>query len=241
MAETLLESELFGHERGAFTGADRPRAGLFEQADGGTLFLDEVGDMSPRMQADLLRVLQSGEVRRIGGAHTKRVDVRVIAATHRDLETMIRRGEFRQDLYFRLKVLSLRLPPLRERRTDIPLLVQELLDRLAPEGKARPVISQRAMRRMCSHAWPGNVRELENVVRELLVLGVETIDVEHLPDEILGPRSLQSPTGSLRDLEAGAIRRAVESAGGSRTHAARLLGIDRKTLYLKLKRLELER
>ncbi len=243
MSETLLETELFGHERGAFTGADRPRAGLFEQAHGGTLFLDEVGDMSPRMQADLLRALQSGEVRRIGGSQTKRVDVRVIAATHRDLERLIRRGEFRQDLYFRLNVLSVRLPALREHTADIPLLARELLTRLTPEGRAIPVISERATRRLLSHPWPGNVRELENVVRRLLVLGVETIEVEHLPEEIFGQRSQQGAarsTSSLRSLEADAIRRAVDAAGGSRTEAARRLGIDRKTLYLKLKRLDLE-
>jgi transcriptional regulator with GAF, ATPase, and Fis domain len=243
MAENLLETELFGHERGAFTGADRPRPGLFEQAHGGTIFLDEVGDMSPRMQADLLRVLQSGEVRRVGGSQTKRVDVRVIAATHRDLEQMIRRGEFRQDLYFRLNVLSVRLPALCDRTGDIPLLARELLARFAPAGRPVPVVSERAMRRLASHPWTGNVRELENVVRRLLVLGVETIEVEHLPAEIFGRRPAQttaSSTSTLRRLETEAIRRAVEDAGGSRTEAARRLGIDRKTLYLKLKRLDVE-
>ena len=247
MSETLLETELFGHERGAFTGADRPRAGLFEQAHGGTLFLDEVGDMSPRMQADLLRALQSGEVRRVGGREAKRVDVRVIAATHRDLEQMIRRGDFRQDLYFRLNVLSVRLPALRDRPTDIPPLVRELIARLTPEGRSAPAISERALRRLVSHPWPGNVRELENVAQRLLVQGVATIEAEHLPAELLRPRSQRNLSGSvssassLRRLEAEAIRRAVEAAGGSRTEAARLLGIDRKTLYHKLKRLELDR
>jgi len=243
MAESLLETELFGHERGAFTGADRPRPGLFEHAHGGTIFLDEVGDMSPRMQADLLRVLQSGEVRRVGGRDAKRVDVRVIAATHRDLEQMIRRGDFRHDLYFRLNVLSLRLPALRDRSSDIPLLVRELLVRFAPAGQPVPVVSERVMRRLASHPWTGNVRELENVVRRLLVLGVETIEVEHLPAEIFGRRPAHSPLNSastLRRVEAEAIRRAVEDAGGSRTEAARRLGIDRKTLYLKLKRLDVE-
>jgi transcriptional regulator with GAF, ATPase, and Fis domain len=237
--ENLLESELFGHERGAFTGAERARAGLFEQTDGGTLFLDEVGDMSARMQADLLRVLQSGEVRRVGGRETKHVDVRVIAATHRDLEDMIRRGEFRQDLYFRLRVLSVRLPALRDRPGDVALIVSELLPRFAVPGQSVPVVSERALRSLEAYDWPGNVRELENVVRHLLVQGVETIEEEHLPAEILRQPVRRGHATSLRRIEAAAIRRAVEAAGGSRTEAARLLGIDRKTLYLKLKRLEL--
>ncbi len=241
MAETLLESELFGHERGAFTGADRARPGLFELAHRGTLFLDEVGDMSPRMQADLLRALQSGEVRRIGGRETKHVDVRVIAATHRDLAELIRRGEFRQDLYFRLNVLSLHLPPLRNHPDDIPLLAGELLGRLAADGRPAPVVSERAMRRLVAYSWPGNVRELENVVRRLLVQRVPTIEEEHLPAEILRPHAQFDRAGSLRRLEDDAIRGAVEAAGGRRADAARLLGINRKTLYLKMKRLGLDR
>jgi two-component system response regulator HydG len=169
--------------------------------------------------------------------------VRVIAATHRDLEQMIRRGDFRQDLYFRLNVLSVRLPALRDRASDIPLLARELLNRFATAGRAVPIISERAVRRLVSHPWTGNVRELENVVRRLLVLGIETIEVEHLPAEIFGRRPGRNPassTSSLRRLEAEAIKRAVEDAGGSRTEAARILGIDRKTLYLKLKRLDLD-
>jgi DNA-binding NtrC family response regulator len=199
--------------------------------------------MSPRMQADLLRVLQSGEVRRVGGSQTKRVDVRVLAATHRDLEQMIRGGEFRQDLYFRLNVLTVHMPALRDRAADIPLLARELLTRFGSAGRPVPVLSERAVRRLVSHPWTGNVRELENVIQRLLVLGAETIDVEQLPSEIFGDRQRRTPgasTSSLRRLEAEAIRRAVKDAGGSRTAAARLLGIDRKTLYLKLKRLDIE-
>jgi len=239
MAETLLETELFGHERGAFTGADRPSPGLFEAAHNGTLFLDEVGDMSPRMQGDLLRALQSGEVRRVGGRDTKRVDVRVIAATHRDLAAMVQCSEFRQDLYFRLDVLGLKLPALRERAGDVPLLLQEILTRLAPESPL-PQVSERALRRLSAYPWPGNVRELENVARQLLLLGVETIDEQHLPPHIRKVPPRIGASGSLQRVEEEAIRRAVAATGGRRAAAARMLGIDRKTLYLKLKRLGLE-
>ncbi len=240
VAETLLEAELFGHERGAFTGADRARPGLFEVADRGTLFLDEVGDMSPRMQADLLRVLQSGEVRRVGARDTKRVDVRVIAATHRDLEQLIGRDLFRQDLFFRLNVLSLTLPPLRDRRDDIPLLLAEILARLASGQREAPQIAERAMRLLATYAWPGNVRELENVARRLLVQEVDRIEAEHLPAEILKPVARSEHSGSLQRAESDAIRRALQSSAGRRADAARILGIDRKTLYVKLKRLQLE-
>jgi len=235
IAESLLESELFGHERGAFTGADRARPGLFELAHGGTLFLDEIGDMSLRMQADLLRVLQSGEVRRVGGRQAFHVDVRVIAATHRDLEELQRRGEFRSDLYYRLNVLVLQLPALRERAEDIPLLVAELLARIAADGP-RPRLSERALARLAAYSWPGNVRELQNVLRRLSVLGLEVIDERHLPHEIV--RAARPPeAGSLRRAEADAVRRALASARGNKAEAARILGVDRKTLYAKLRRI----
>ena len=237
MAETLLESELFGHERGAFTGAERSRPGLFEVADKGTLFLDEVGDMSPRMQADLLRVLQSGEMRRVGARDTIHVDVRIVAATHRDLESMVRRGEFRQDLYFRLNVLCLRLPPLRDRADDIPVLAHELLAGMLPSG-APFRFSDRAMRRLLAYPWPGNVRELQNVLRRLMVLNVDPVEEQHLPPEVLlsGVRSRRP--GSLRSAEDEAVRRALEAAHGNKAEAARILGVDRKTLYARLHRLE---
>jgi transcriptional regulator with GAF, ATPase, and Fis domain len=236
LAETLLESELFGHERGAFTGADRARPGLFEAAHGGTLFLDEVGDMSPRMQGELLRALQSGEVRRVGGRETIHVDARVIAATHRDLEARMRRDEFRQDLYYRLNVLILRLPPLRGHVEDIPLLAAEILATLAPGG-APPRISGAALKRLMAYAWPGNVRELINVLRRLQVLGLSEIEEAHLPEEILRAGRAPARDGSLREAEAEAIRRALESAGGNKTEAARILGMHRKTLHLKLKQM----
>jgi Nif-specific regulatory protein len=238
IAETLLESELFGHERGAFTGADRSRPGLFELADGGTLFLDEIGDMSLRMQADLLRALQSGEVRRVGGRQAFHVDVRVIAATHRDLEELQRRGEFREDLFYRLNVLVLQLPALRERAEDIPQLVGELLARIGSgEGAPPPRVSERALARLAAYAWPGNVRELQNVLRRISVLGLEVVDEQHLPQEILRSAPRPEAAGSLRRAEADAVRRALASARGNKAEAARILGVDRKTLYAKLRRI----
>ncbi len=238
IAESLLEAELFGHERGAFTGAERSRPGLFELAHHGTLFLDEIGDMSLRMQADLLRVLQSGEVRRVGGRETFHVDVRVIAATHRDLEDLMRRGEFRQDLYYRLNVLTLHLPALRERAEDIPLLLTELMNRSTPEGRTPPKISERAMRRLVAYPWPGNVRELQNILRRVSVLGVEVVDERHLPHEVLrsAPRPVRA--GSLRRAEDDAVRHALQAARGNKAAAARILGVDRKTLYARIRRLE---
>ncbi len=238
MAETLLESELFGHERGAFTGAERTRPGLFEIAHRGTLFLDEVGDMSPRMQADLLRVLQSGEMRRVGGRETIHVDVRIIAATHRDLDSMVRRGEFRQDLFFRLNVLSLRLPPLRERADDIPALIAELMPGIVPD-RPPPRFSAKAMRRLLGYPWPGNVRELQNVLRRLAVLRVDEIGEEHLPPECVAPGPRGGRAGTLQDAEDAAIERAMVAARGNKAEAARILGVDRSTLYMKLKRLDL--
>ena len=240
MPETLLEAELFGHERGAFTGAERTRPGLFEVAHRGTLFLDEVGDMSPRMQADLLRALQSGEVRRIGGRETILVDVRIIAATHRNLEELVRRGEFRQDLYFRLNVLGLRLPALRERAEDIPLLAAELMTQVPPKERTATTLSERALRRLAAYRWPGNVRELQNVLRRLSVIGVAVIEEEHLPSEVLGGAQRAERPGTLRNAEDDAVRRAFEASGGNKTEAARILGVDRKTLYTKLRRLGLD-
>ncbi len=170
LAETLLESELFGHEKGAFTGAAGQKKGKFELAHGGTIFLDEIGDISPRVQVDLLRVLQERRFFRVGGTEEVEVDVRVVAATHRDLETDVREGRFREDLYYRLNVINVRIPPLRERREDVPLLAQEFVDRLSHElGRAVTGISDEALRVLMDHDWPGNVRELENAIERALV------------------------------------------------------------------------
>jgi Nif-specific regulatory protein len=231
--ESLLEDQLFGHERGAFTGAIQPHAGLFEVAHRGTLFLDEVGDMSPRMQSALLRVLESGEVRRLGGRDAIEVDVRILAATHRDLETMVAEGNFRQDLFFRLNVLSVSIPPLRERAADLPLLVNALWRRLG--GEDPPAFAPDAMQRLIEYRWPGNVRELENVLARLIVLGVPRILLEHLPPEIAVRAMAPVRAGTLREAEQAAIQRALEEAQGNKALAARILDIDRKTLYLKLK------
>jgi len=246
--ETLLESELFGHVRGAFTGAERDRAGLFEEADGGTLFLDEIGDMSPAMQARLLRVLQEGEIRRVGGERPIAVDVRVIAASHRDLEQEVEAGRFREDLLYRLKVLVVRLPPLRERVGDIRLLVDFLLERIAAErGRERPRISVEVMERLERYRWPGNVRQLQNVLQRLALLaGSGPIDLALLEtDRELGRlfdagKRAAEPLYSLEANERERIRSALEQARGNRSRAARMLGISRATIYRKLKAYGLE-
>jgi len=247
LPETLLESELFGHVRGAFTGADRDRAGLFEQADGGTLLLDEVGDMSPRMQAQLLRVLETGEVRRVGSEKTRRVDVRVLAATHRDLERSTRAGTFRSDLLYRLQVLAVHLPPLRDRPGDVRRLVSYFLDRMARErGRAAPQILPGALDRLERHGWPGNVRELSNVLSRVVVLaGDGPIGADAL-DRDPALRAARSPTPivgdgpePLEESERRLIAEALRAAGGNRSHAARLLGISRATMYRRLRELDL--
>ncbi len=241
--ESLLESVLFGHVRGAFTGADRDRPGLFEQADGGTLFLDEVGDMSPAMQARLLRVLQEGEVRRVGDEQVLHVDVRVIAATNKDLEKEIRDGRFREDLYYRLNVLSLPLPPLRERPGDVALLTASLIERIAKErGRATPKVEDAVLDVLERYSWPGNVRQLENVLQRLSLLagdGAITLALleadENLRRTFFGDRTPAVPVLSLAKNEEEQIRRALAEAGGNRDRAARMLGISRATVYRKIK------
>ncbi|MEO8503654.1 MAG: sigma-54 dependent transcriptional regulator [Acidobacteriota bacterium] len=258
--DTLLESELFGHERGAFTGAVGEKPGLFEIAHQGTLFLDEVGELSRSAQARLLQVLDSGEFRRVGGTKVRRADVRIVAATNRDLEGEVREGRFREDLFFRLSVLSLEVPSLRERRDDIPVLVEGLLDRFAQRGMAVKTVSPEALAELTAYRWPGNVRELANVLEGLLLLSPDpVIGVEQLPRHIrtaatgtsrvdgasshaqtpgLGPVSESSngdPPVSLAVLEHQHVQRALSFTAGNKAAAARLLGIDVKTLYSKLK------
>jgi DNA-binding NtrC family response regulator len=241
-AEGLLESELFGHERGAFTGAAGARAGCFERAHGGTLFLDEIGEISPAFQAKLLRVLQEGEVVRVGGNEPKRVDVRVVAATNRVLRDEVAAGRFREDLYFRLSVIPLALAPLRERREDILPLAKQVLARYGGETGHALALSSAAEAALLAHAWPGNVRELENAVERGVVLARgATIE----PEDLLLSESTvgASPAvgGSLQDSLDGAaaarIKAAIDAAGGNRAEAARALGIDRTTLYRLMKRL----
>jgi DNA-binding NtrC family response regulator len=243
--ETLLESELFGHERGAFTGAAARRLGVFEVADGGTLFLDEVGEISPATQVRLLRVLQEGEFQRVGGTAPIRVDVRILSATNQDLEDLVRKGRFRQDLFYRLKVFPLVVPPLRERAEDIPLLVGHVVEKCnrRMHREVRHVTPQ-AMAVLVAHAWPGNVRELENAVQRMMVLATgDTLDLDGLPAElhavqaegpaVRGLKGVARQTASVA--ERAAVEDALQKTAGNVTRAARLLGISRATLQKRMK------
>ncbi len=248
LAETLLESELFGHERGSFTGAVAQKKGKFELADGGTLFLDEIGDISPKLQVDLLRVLQERRFFRVGGTSEIAVDVRVIAATHRDLVTEVREGRFRDDLFYRLNVINIRIPPLRERIEDVPLLAQEFLDRLAHElGREVSGLSEEALRLLMDHDWPGNVRELENAVERALVTcksGVlDASDFAFLSRPKLPAAAGRGlPAGlTLQELEKEYIAATLVRLQGNVKGAAEALGIDRSTLYEKIKSYEIPR
>ncbi len=237
----LLESELFGHARGAFTGAATSKEGLFEAAHGGTLFLDEIGEMPPTLQAKLLRVLQDGQVRRVGETRSFAVDARIICATHRDLAGLIEHGLFREDLYYRLNVLRLTVPPLRERIEDVIPLARMFL---AQEGKPGLLFTAAVKTALERHGWPGNVRELGNVVKHGIALaGGDIIDLEHLPEELgVGRPTPCPPDGSaspslpsLAEVERAHVMRVLEACGGSQTEAARILGIGRSTLWRKMR------
>ncbi len=242
LVPTLIESELFGYEKGAFTGALKSKQGLFQAAEGGTIFFDEIGELPMEMQAKLLRALQEKEIRPVGSNSRIGVDSRVIAATNRDLETAYQAGEFRKDLYFRLNVVTIHLPSLRERRSDIPLLVHCFLERYAPEENIQ--VTQAAMKCMLQYDWPGNVRELENCIARALTLGGrETIDVCDLPPAVaredaadgLGAAQDALTSTALADLERATIERVYDQAHGDKALAARMLGISRATIYRKLK------
>lgn len=250
--EQLLESELFGHMKGAFTDASSDKRGLFEEADGGTLFLDEIAEMPAALQVKLLRVLQDEEIRRVGAATSKKVDVRVISATAKDLGALATAGTFREDLYFRLNVFSLSVPPLRERLEDVPLLVDHFLEKHGERmGKPGVVASAELLRVLVQYPWPGNVRELENCIERGLVLCDETLDISCLPDTVrrsIGlerrrqlpePESLSIKAGA-EQLERELIRRALAQTGGNRTHAAKLLEISHRALLYKLKDYSIE-
>jgi len=253
-AESLLEDQLFGHVKGAFTGAEKDREGVFEYASGGTLFLDEIGDMPLKMQAKLLRVLETGEVVRLGSNDTRKSDVRVVSATNKDLQQMVKEGSFREDLFFRINGAQVALPPLRDRREDIPRIVHHALARFAEKmlpGKPVPAVTDAAMMRLTSYNWPGNVRQLMNVVQNALVNAVAdadsavTIDARHIPADVRAADetddSAASTSGaslagtSLEQIEKRAIRETLRLTGGNREHAAQLLGIGERTLYRKLK------
>ena len=238
---TLLASTLFGYEKGAFTGADKQKRGLFEDADGGTIFLDEIGEISSDTQVKLLRVLQEGEFMRVGGTKPVKVDVRVICATNRDLSAEVKAGRFREDLYYRLNVIQIDLPPLRERPGDIAELVAHYVGVLGGPGSS---VSPEAMESLCRYCWPGNVRELRNVVERMLVLGAgKRIEVGDLPAEIRGSAASKQPAceqsgASLAEIERRHIEAVLEACGGNKKSAAEKLGISRSTLYEKLKESE---
>ena len=245
LVPTLIESELFGYEKGAFTGALKSRTGLFQSADGGTIFLDEIGELPLEMQAKLLRVLQEKEIRPVGSNQRARVDVRVIAATNRDLEQEYRAGTFRKDLYFRLNVVTVHVPALRERRSDIPMLAHWFLERCAPGRSVQ--VSNAAMKCLLQYDWPGNVRELENCVERAVALGdQQLLDVDDLPPAIASTAQAQEidevransglSTTDLEDIERTTIERVFEQVKGDKALAGKMLGISRATLYRKLKR-----
>ena len=254
IAETLLESELFGHEKGAFTGADKRREGRFMLAHGGTLFLDEIGEMSPTMQAKLLRVLQERELQRVGGEETIKVDVRVVTATNRDLAADVAKGHFREDLFYRLNVMPLKVPPLRERQEDIPLLAQHFLEKFAEKNR-KPVkgFVPLAMDMLLNYDWPGNVRELENAIeRAVILLSGEYITEKQLPLNVTEKYPaletsmavavpITDGTRSLEEIEKEAVLATLKASDGNKAEAARRLGVTRKTLHNKLKNYGLDK
>jgi two-component system response regulator AtoC len=255
LPETLLESELFGHEKGAFTGAIGQRAGRFELAHGGTLFLDEVGDVPLSMQAKLLRVLQERRFERVGGTTTIEVDVRVMAATHRSLTQMAQEGSFREDLYYRLNVVKIELPPLRERPEDIPMLATYFAQKYARAGQAPKIIAPDVMERLVEHSWPGNIRELENAIEQSSVTsGDDVIRLENLPAEIVGqpaprfpfPVDLERPLGEVlaemtAKVERRYLRKALRRCRGNVGRCAKLCGMSRRNLSYKLAKYKLDR
>jgi DNA-binding NtrC family response regulator len=240
---TLLEAELFGALRGAYTGAERDRAGLLESAEGGTVFLDEIGEMDLPFQQRLLRFLQEREVRPLGSSTPRKVDVRVVAATNRDLRKLVSEAKFREDLWYRLQVTSLRLAPLRERREDIPLLAEHFLEVLRQRSGRSIRLTKEALEAAMRHSWPGNVRQLQNVLERLAILSVTSIISEQMFADALGaldPGAKQRGTDSLSSREEDHIRQVLEATHGNKTRAAEILGIERKTLYRKLERMRSE-
>ena len=239
ISESLLERELFGHLKGAFTGASKDSIGLFKAADGGTIFLDEIGEVSPSVQVSLLRVLQEKKVRPVGDTRETEVDVRVIAATNKNLEEAIRLKSFREDLYYRLNVISITMPPLRDIREDIPLLVSHLIKKHNRPGSTTvPEVNPEAMAILMGYRWPGNVRQLENVIERAFALGItDVIDVNDLPADITRQSDKRVPLNvdyNLKTLEVKTIRQALEKAGGNKAEAAKLLGINTTTVYRKM-------
>jgi len=244
LTESVLESELFGHTRGSFTGAIADTKGIFEQATGGTVFLDEIGETSAALQVKLLRVLQEGEVRPVGGSRLVKVDVRVVAATNVDLEREVAAQRFRQDLFYRLSVIVIRVPALRDRREDIPLLIQTFLQNACARAGKRIELSPSAISALTAYRWPGNVRELENTIERLVVFSRgSVIDVSDLPFKATGPdlhERLFADLPSLDEIERRYLLHVIEQVGGNRTRAAEVLGIDRRTLYRMAERFSID-
>ena len=246
VVETLLESELFGHVRGAFTGAVSDHSGIFVQAAGGTVLLDEIGETTPAVQVRLLRVLEEGEVRPVGGSRSRPVHARVIAATNVDLERAIADGRFRQDLYYRVGVLAIRIPPLRERRVDLPLLINHFLDEACTKAGRRKTLSSESLDALMRYGWPGNVRELRNMMERLVMFGPgSTIDASDLPETvtIVRPAPREGPFSdlpTLDELERRYLLHVLETVGGNRTRAAEVMGVDRRTLYRMAERFRID-
>jgi len=236
----LLESELFGSLKGAFTGADRDRIGVFEAANKGTVFLDEIGDIDPAFQVKLLRFLQEREIRPVGASREKKVDVRVIAATNRDLQKMVEEGKFREDLWFRLNVVRLTLPPLRERRNDVPLLTHFFISRYNGRYNRDVKLTESGLKALQDFTWPGNVRQLQHLIERLVILAPQgRIDSEAVEDAISAMDSKAATAETLAETEADQIRKVLAATGGNKSRAAAILGIERKTLYRKLERMKL--
>jgi transcriptional regulator with PAS, ATPase and Fis domain len=250
--DNLLESELFGHVKGSFTGAIKDKKGLFEQAHKGTFFLDEIGDTSPTMQVKLLRVLQEGTFTPVGSTEPRRVDVRIIAATNRDLKEMVEKGTFREDLYYRLNVINLRVPPLRERKEDIPILIEHFMNKSQAEGAEKKIITKRALEKLYDHAWPGNIRELQNEIERLVVLaGSETkisaemlsgrIMEDHNKAKVQGTRLQGKLKDALEELEIEMIREGLRRTGWNKSKLAKELGISRAGLIMKVEKYGLDK
>ena len=246
LVDSLMESELFGHVRGAFTGAVQDKVGLFEHADGGTIFLDEIGELSPAAQAKLLRVLQNRQVQRVGSVTPREINVRVVAATHRNLREMVRNGQFREDLYYRLAIIEIFLPTLASRREDLPLLTRHFIEKFASEY-AKPIvgISRRAQMRMAAYPWPGNVRELENVMgNACMMVDGNVIDIDDMPERFRSPLRDEANSDetllSLEEVQRRHVLRVLEGVGGNKARAAEVLGIGRGTIYQLLSRMRIE-
>jgi transcriptional regulator with PAS, ATPase and Fis domain len=238
IAPSLLESELFGAMRGAFTGADRDRPGVFEAANRGTVFLDEIGDIEMNFQLKLLRFLQEHEIRPVGSSKSKEVDVRVLAATNRDLQRMVDEGKFREDLWFRLNVVRIVMPPLHERRVDIPLLARFFVNKYNGRYNREVKLMDSGVKALQDHTWPGNVRQLQHVVERLVILA-DRIDAASVREALTAMESREKPVDTLAEAEEDQIRRVLAATGGNKSKAAQILGIERKTLYRKLERMKL--